>query len=189
MTTKYNDFANFKWLGNSPSGSAPVHSTEESGRWICVEARLKLNTPGKKDGLASLWVDGLLDAERSEMDFRETYEAHGINAVMLEAYWNEGSPVDQYRWYDDFVVSTRPIGPVTAAAGAQLLLTATAPCDVEIASDPKGAKVVWASKPGEAREGRITVGGKLEPGAFHWCRVRRAGGVWSPWHQPFIAGK
>ncbi|HLF93097.1 MAG TPA: hypothetical protein VJB14_06535 [Planctomycetota bacterium] len=190
VTTKYNDFANFKWLGNNPSGSAPVHATEESGRWICVEARLKLNTPGKKDGLASLWVDGALDAERNDMDFREAYEAHGINAVMLEAYWNEGSPVDQYRWYDDFVVSTRPIGPVTTPATAQLLLTATVPCDVEVASDPKGAKIAWASKPGEAREGRITVGGKLEPGTVYYCRVRRAGGgAWSPWHQPFIAGK
>jgi hypothetical protein len=188
-TTKYNDFGNLKWIGNSPSGVFPIHATEESGRWVCVEARLKLNTPGKKDGYAALWVDGVLDTERREMDFRDTYEAHTINAILLEAYWNEGSPVDQYRWYDDFVVSTRPIGPVTAAAPPQLLLTTASPCDVEIAADPRGEKVVWKSKPGEAKEGRLGVAGRFEPGMTYFCRVRRSGGSWSPWHQPFIAGK
>ena len=123
------------------------------------------------------------------MDFRETYEAHSINAVMLEAYWNEGSPADQRRWYDDFVVSTQPIGPVTAAAQPKLLLTTSAACDVEVASDAKGAKVAWASKAGEARDGQVVVSGKLEPGRTYSCRVRKAGGAWSPWHQPFIAGK
>lgn len=189
VTTKYNDFPNLKWLGNSPSGNFPIHATEESGRWVCVEARLKLNTPGKKDGVASLWVDGVLDAERTGMDFRETYDAHTINAVMLEAYWNDGSPVEQRRWYDDFVVSTKPIGPVTAAAAPQLLLTSTAACDVEVASDPKGEKVVWRSKPGEAKEGRITASGRFEPGTTYFCRVRRSGGAWSCWHQPFTVSR
>ena len=160
-----------------------------AGRWVCVEARLKLNTPGKKDGYAALWVDGVLDTERREMDFRDTYEAHTINAVLLEAYWNEGSPVDQYRWYDDFVVSTKPIGPVTAATAPQLLLTTTSPCDVEIAADSRGERVVWKSRPGEAKEGKVTASSKLEPGTIHFCRIRRSGGAWSPWHQPFIAGK
>jgi len=189
VTTKYNDFGNLKWLGNSPSGGFPIHATEESGRWVCVEARLKLNTPGKKDGYGALWVDGVLDAERTGMDFRETYEARSINAVMLEAYWNEGSPADQYRWYDDFVVSTKPIGPVTAGAKPKLLLTTSAACDVELASDPKGAKTAWASKAGEAKDGQVVVSGKLEAGTTYFCRVRKAGGAWSPWHQPFIAGK
>ena len=188
-TTKYNDFGNLKWIGNSPSGSFPIHATEESGRWVCVEARLKLNTPGKKDGSAALWVDGILDTERKEMDFRDTYEAHAINAVLLEAYWNEGSPVDQYRWYDDFVVSTKPIGPVTAAAAPQLLLTSTEACDVEIAADPRGEKIAWRSRPGEAKNGRMTAGGKFEPGTVYFCRVRKGGGAWSPWHQPFVVAK
>lgn len=189
VTTKYNDFANLKWLGNSPSGAFPIHATEESGRWVCVEARLKLNTPGKNDGIASLWVDGVLDTERTGMDFRESYDARTINAVMLEAYWNDGSPADQYRWYDDFVVSTKPIGPVTAAAVPQVLLTAATACDVEVAADGKGEKIVWRSKPGEAKDGKLTLGGKYESGTVYFCRVRKSGGTWSGWHQPFLVSR
>jgi hypothetical protein len=187
VTTTYNDFPKLKWLGNSPSGKFPIHATEESGRWVLVEARLKLNTPGKKDGLASLWVDGVLDAERTGLDFRGTYDAHTINAVFLEAYWNDGSPVDQRRWYDDFVVSTKPIGPVTAGKVPELLLTTRAACDVEVAEDPTGQKVVWSSASGEARDGKVRVTGRLEGGKTYFCRVRRAGKEWSGWHQPFVA--
>lgn len=183
VTTRYNDFAQFKWLGNSPSGKFPVHSTEEAGRWICVEAHLKLNTPGLQDGEAQLWVDGRLDAERTRMDFRSTYDEHTINAVFLEAYWNDGSPVDQKRWYDDFVVSTKPIGPVTAAARPTLILTTTAPCEVEIAADPKGEKSVWKSS---VSSGRVTLDRALPSGPMYFCRVRPAGGEWSSWHQPFF---
>jgi hypothetical protein len=183
VTTKYNDFGNLKWIGNSPSGKFPVHSTDESGRWICVEARLKLNTPGKADGSAALWVDGVLDTERTGMDFRGTYEEHTINAVLLEAYWNDGSPADQYRWYDDFVVSTKPIGPVTAPSKPTLLTTSSEPCEAEIAADPRGEKVVWKSKP---TTGKIAVTTALEAGPVYYCRVRHPGGDWSPWHQPFV---
>jgi hypothetical protein len=186
VTTKYNDFPNLKWLGNSPSGKFPVHATEESGRWICVEAHLKLNTPGQQDGSAQLWVDGVLDTERSGMDFRSTYEEHTINAVLLEAYWNNGSPVDQTRWYDDFVVSTKPIGPITAASKPTLILTSATPCEIEIAADPKGEKVVWKSKP---VTGRVTLPGALPAGPMYFCRARHSGGDWSPWHQPFFVEK
>ena len=51
VTRKYNDFEMLKWLGNKPTSKFKLHSTEESGRWVCVEARAKLNTPGRKDGV------------------------------------------------------------------------------------------------------------------------------------------
>jgi len=112
VTRKYNDFEMLKWLGNKPTSKFKLHSTEESGRWVCVEARAKLNTPGQSDGLNQLWLDGKLEAERKNLDWRGSYTGHGINAVFLEAYWNSGSPVTQSRWLDNFVISTEPIGPV-----------------------------------------------------------------------------
>jgi hypothetical protein len=186
VTTKYNDFPNLKWLGNSPSGTFPVHSAEEAGRWICVEARLKLNTPGKADGLAQLWIDGRLDTERHGMDFRNSYEEHTINAVLLESYWNDGSPVDQYRWYDDFVVSTKPIGPVTAPAKPTLILASAAPCDVEVGEGPAPASAAWSAS---QAHGKVTVTTALQPGRTYFCRVRAPSGDWSPWHQPFVVEK
>ena len=210
VATRYNDFRNFKWLGNRPRGTFPIHATEESGRWVCVEARLKLNTPGKADGYAALWIDGRLDTERKRMDFRGSYAAHTINAIFLEVYWNKGSPVDQYRWYDDFVVSTEPIGPVTASANPTLIRTPSADCagwQAEVAADPDGKQVVWRSRTGKPTASRVAVSARtgsfvgkasgstaLPRGPMYFCRTRqqdRAGAWsdWSGWHQPFPVEK
>lgn len=36
-------------------------------------------------------------------------ESFGINAVFFENYWNAGSPQDQERYFDNIVISTRPL--------------------------------------------------------------------------------
>ena len=123
MTSRYNDFANLRWLGNKPASQFRLHSTQESGRWVCVEARAKLNTPGRRDGLNQLWIDGRLEAERKNLDWRGNYTEHGINAVFLETYWNDGSPVTQSRWIDKFVISTNPIGPIVCPRNPVLTKT------------------------------------------------------------------
>lgn len=112
VTTRYNDFPNLHWLGNKPVAQFRLFSPEEAGRWVCVESWARLNTPGKRDGLNQLWIDGRLEADRKNLDWRGSFTAHGINAVFLETYWNDGSPVTQRRWIDNFVISTKPIGPV-----------------------------------------------------------------------------
>jgi len=122
-TSKYNDWDGLKWLQNSPSSQFKISATEESGRWVAVEAVAKLNTPGKSDGYNALWIDGIKQCERTNLDFRSSYTKKGINCIFLEAYWNGGSPVDQYRWYDDFVVSTKPIGPVYTPLNPVLIKT------------------------------------------------------------------
>ena len=63
VTTRYNDFSNLHWLGNKPVSTFKFHGTEEAGRWVCVESRAKLNTPGKHDGLNQLWIDGRLEVD------------------------------------------------------------------------------------------------------------------------------
>lgn len=208
VTTRYNDFANLRWLGNKPTGTFPLHATAESGRWVCVESRVKLNTPGQKDGYAALWVDGRLDAERTSLDFCGAYAGRGasVNAIFLEAYWNDGSPVDQYRWYDDFVVSSEPVGPLTAPANPTLILTASpdrAAWEAQLAADPEGAQPVWTSSelPGSAARVRVDAQSgrflnqaagrpSLTSGPLYFARVRQRNATsewsdWSPWHQPF----
>lgn len=123
VTRRYNDFSRLHWLGNSPGSKFLIHSTEQAGRWVCVEARAKLNTPGKSDGYTALWIDGIFQTERKNLNWRESYDGHGINAVFLEAYWNRGSPVDQSRYMDEFVISTKPIGPVTVPLDPTLIKT------------------------------------------------------------------
>lgn len=207
-TGKYNDFANLRWLGNRPASRFKIHSTAESGRWVCVEARVKLNTPGKKDGLNQLWIDGRLEAERKNLDWRGSYTGHGINAVFLESYWNNGSPVTQRRWIDNFVISTKPIGPVVCPRKPVLIKTpyrgkGSQTCwEVEITEDGKGNTVVWKSGPITSpkyvkvcREmgtfsGPLDGKNELGAGITYFVRVREMNDVgqwspWSPWHQPF----
>lgn len=88
VTTRYNDFANLHWLGSKPSSRFQFSSPEEGGWWVCVEARAKLNTPGKKDGINQLWIDGKLEAERKNLDWRGSYAAfrhqRRLSRILLE---------------------------------------------------------------------------------------------------------
>lgn len=213
LTRKYNDWEGMSWLGHTPVSTFPIHATEESGYWVLVESRAKLNTPGQNDGLNQLWIDGRLECERRDMNFRDRYTGHGINAVFLEAYWNDGSPVTQSRWYDHFVISTQPIGPVAGPANPTVVKTpyhgpgAAGKWQVEVASDYEGRDVVYQSKllpPGDrmvvdnrygAFVGKRAGQFRLADQQIHYLRVRQqsAEGVpsdWSRWHQGFrVQGK
>ena len=197
VTTRYNDFANLRWMGNKPVSKFKIHATSESGRWVCVEARAKLNTPGKKDGENQLWIDGKLEAERVNLDWRGRFDRKGINAVFLEAYWNDGSPVDQSRWIDHFVIATEPIGPITAAVNPVIVKTPYSgpgkqqAWQVELAKGASGRETVWKS-PAIEHSSQFTIPSEiLDSGTLYYVRVRQQsseGAVWSDWsdwHQPF----
>ena len=207
MTTKYNDFDNLRWLGNRPESSFKISATNESGFWVPVEARARLNTPGKSDGLAQLWINGKLEAERVNMNFRGKFTRYGINAVFLEAYWNSGAVKTEGRWYDNFVVSTDPIGPVICPANPVIHKTAyygpgeQETWELEIAADSNGDDIVYHSQidgdktvtTANNNNGTYTgsLAGKAQLAAgIYFCRVRQMStngewSGWSEWHQPF----
>jgi hypothetical protein len=112
-TRKYNDFARLRFIG-SQLGRTSVFSGERIGRWQCVEASVLLNDPGRANGRFVLWVDGVEDARREQLNWLGSYSAFGLNAVLLENYWNGGAPRPQSRYFDNFVVSTARIGCGTA---------------------------------------------------------------------------
>ncbi|MBV6643192.1 MAG: hypothetical protein KI791_20905, partial [Cyclobacteriaceae bacterium] len=208
VTTRYNDFDNLTWLGNKPTSDFQITSGEESGYWVLVEARAKLNTPGVADGLNQLWIDGRLEAERTELNFRGSYTEHGINAVFLESYWNSGAVKTEGRWFDNFVISTEPIGPIVSPKNPTLYKNSfqgegeLAAWEVELASDFKGDDVVFQSSKMGLEENLIidvnngnftgTLEGKesLSSGQIYYSRVRQQNSFgnwseWSRWHQPF----
>lgn len=201
VTTRYNDFSNLKWLG-SRQGQTPIFSPAEAGRWICVESHVKLNSPGKRDGVFELWVDGKLEAARTDLDWQGEWDDYAINAVFLENYWNEGSGKRQARWFDNFVISSKPIGPMTAQKPVTIFRTAAETnmaWQVQVATDPNGRNVVWESKAADVTALSMTVDDahgafignraaktSLEAGSTHWVRIRQVGQAsWSPWHMPF----
>jgi hypothetical protein len=207
VTTAYNDFPNLHWLGNRPPARTAISATDESGWWVCVEARVKLNTPGRRDGLMQLWIDGRLESERTGLDWRGSYTGHALNAVFLEAYWNNGPPVAEKRWIDQFVIATKPIGPVVTARNPRLFLGGPDPepaslgWTAEIAASD--GVVVWESSwlaPGRTqvevrRESGTFVGplagrDRLAADTVYFGRLHRGGGVVipygpTPWHQAF----
>ncbi|MFN2396709.1 MAG: hypothetical protein ABR597_13590 [Bacteroidales bacterium] len=207
-TIRYNDFGNLNWLGNKPASNFQISDTKEGGYWVLVESRAKLNTPGKNDGINQLWIDGRLEAERKNLNFRGSYTEHGINAVFLESYWNDGAVKTEGRWYDNFVISTKSIGPVVCPAKPTLNKTPyygpgkLAEWELELSSDYNGNDVVFKSDKIKKKE-QITVERKsgsfsgslagkpaLESGKTYFCRVRQKStngewSDWSRWHQEF----
>ncbi len=111
-STKYNDFPNLRWLGNK-RGTVNLFSPENKGNWQCVVAHVKLNTPGKSDGIFELWVNGILQAGSYHLNWHGNYnekpDSYKINAIFFENYWNAGSPKDQKRYFDNILISTEPI--------------------------------------------------------------------------------
>ncbi len=81
------------------------------GRWICHEMYVKTNTSGQADGAYRFWADGQMIIERTDVDLRGS-TSFEFNEVMLDTYWNGGSPAEQSRYYDNLVISTAPIGCV-----------------------------------------------------------------------------
>jgi len=109
VTTKYNDFSHLRWLGNQ-QGTTPVFATDHADTWVCIEAHVRLNDPGQSNGVQEFWINGHLEAQRTDLNFVDSYTAYGINAIFIENYWNAGSPKEQERYFDNFVVSTERIG-------------------------------------------------------------------------------
>jgi len=109
ITTGYNDFTNLRWLGYKP-GLSPIMAAESFGKWHCIEAHAKLNDPGKNNGIFQLFINNNLEVETTTLNWIGSYSDYGINAVFFENYWNNGSPVDQTRYFDNLVISTKPIG-------------------------------------------------------------------------------
>lgn len=109
VTTKWNDFANLRWLGIR-LGVTPIFSEATSGEWYCIEAHAKLNTPGLADGIFEFWINGSLEASRVDLDWINVWQEYGINAVFFENYWNGGAPGERIRYFDNIVISTQPIG-------------------------------------------------------------------------------
>ncbi len=109
LTREYNDFPNLIWLGQDWTGT-PLFAQASLGKWYCVEARARLNDPGRSNGVFELWVNDRLEARLSGLGWMGSFVDYGINAVYVENYWNEGAPKRQERYFDDFIVSTQRIG-------------------------------------------------------------------------------
>jgi hypothetical protein len=81
-------------------------------QWYCLELEIKANTPGASDGVFRLWINGTQVWEKTNADMRGTYTT-GIGHIRVgeQADRTNYTPVDEYRYWDDVVISTSLIGP------------------------------------------------------------------------------
>jgi hypothetical protein len=161
---------------------------------VTVECYFRFNTPGKSDGEFTAWIDGTEDCTRKNLNWTGTWNKYGINALFLENYWNDGSPKEQERCFDNYVISAKPIGPIVVPLPPTIVKTPFEDPDqgdtqsawqVRVASDPEGKTIAWDS--GEIQgDGNSTVAKSLKPDTTYWASVRQcdSGGRWSdssPW--------
>lgn len=120
VSTKYNDFANLRWLGFKV-GNIPLFDDAKSGQWFCVESHVKLNSIDLSDGIFEFWINDTFQAGSYNLNWHGDWNAnpnnYGINAIFFENYWNAGSPVDQERYFDNLVIATAPIGCANTVSG------------------------------------------------------------------------
>ena len=87
-----------------------------NNRWYCVEQYLKLNTPGKSDGILRAWIDGRLVVERTDIQLRNVPQLR-IESVWFNVYHGGTLPAprDMHLYIDNVVVARRYVGPMAGA--------------------------------------------------------------------------
>lgn len=101
---------NLRW-DDGPNGQ---WAELESDRWYHFEHRVVMNTPGQYNGEIQAWLDGELVMEEYGLRFRDV-STFGIDELLFSTFFGGGSAIwapsqDEFVFYDDFVVSTEPIG-------------------------------------------------------------------------------
>jgi len=81
------------------------------GEWHCVEYYARLSTPGRKDGICKLWVNGKLVSDCRNLPLRdENHPEIMFNHWMIGPYFHGGSPQVQSSYIDALVISTDYVG-------------------------------------------------------------------------------
>lgn len=84
----------------------------ELGRWYCYELMVKANTPGLRDGRVAFWLDGKLIADFENLRLRDVSSLK-IDRFSLEFHIKSNTLSEAKKWYDNVVVATSYIGPVS----------------------------------------------------------------------------
>lgn len=83
----------------------------ENNRWYCIEQHVKMNTPGRNDGVLQAWVDGKLVFDKADVRFRDV-ETLKIEAVWINIYhggtWTAAA--DHHLFIDSVAISRNRIG-------------------------------------------------------------------------------
>jgi hypothetical protein len=85
----------------------------QNGDWYCVEGRVRMNTPGARDGVLEAWIDGMQVMDRRDLAFRRQSERYiGISSFWFNVYYGgtSPSPTEKTATFDNVTVGPQRIG-------------------------------------------------------------------------------
>jgi hypothetical protein len=86
----------------------------ENNRWYCIEQYVRMNMPGKNDGVLRGWIDGKLAFEKTDVRMRDISDLK-IERIWINIYhggtWTAAS--DDHLFIDNIVVAKQYIGPMS----------------------------------------------------------------------------
>lgn len=83
-----------------------------NNRWYAIEQFVKLNTPGRPDGILRVWIDGRLALERRNIQYRNTADLK-IDRIWMNVYHGgtSAAPTPLHLFIDNVVIAKKYIGP------------------------------------------------------------------------------
>lgn len=96
----------------------PLNKTFTTGKWICLEQYIKINTPGKPDGQLSVWIDNEKVLALSDVNYRTVDNTAGkIGGIYFSTFHGGNTPdwapsQTSYARFDGFVAASQRVGPI-----------------------------------------------------------------------------
>ncbi len=81
-------------------------------QWYCYEVGLYLNNPGKSDGEAKFWINGVLQSHATNLRFRDIEDLKPQTVHLNLHRTTPNFPHTMKRYVDNIVIATRYIGPM-----------------------------------------------------------------------------
>jgi hypothetical protein len=85
----------------------------ENNQWYCIEQYVKMNTPGKNDGILRGWIDGRPAFEKTDVRMRDVPKLK-IERIWINIYhggtW--AADTDDHLFIDNVVIAKKYIGPM-----------------------------------------------------------------------------
>lgn len=102
-----------KWGEVMTWGGGDGAALIEPDRWVCVEQHIRLNTPGRSDGVLRAWIDGRAVFERRDLRLRDKPGLH-VENVWMNIYHGgtAAAPADLHLYIDQVVIAREYIGPM-----------------------------------------------------------------------------
>ena len=117
-----NDWPGF-WQGFYPTESN-VPATRQKNHWYKIVQHLKMNTPGKFDGIYEMWVDDQLVMRHNNVGYREAGNNTGFTGIRHLVVWGGITnsifqDEETYVYYGTSTVSSQNLGTIPTSIGKE----------------------------------------------------------------------